>query len=105
MVGRIGMNKGRLTSLIRLSYLAPEIVGALLAGRHPIELTPAQLRDWAKICRMTGTNSAVPSASPPKPPDEHSKRENGLSIIRRIRMTEDAPSGADFTGDCGEDWK
>ena len=27
------MNKGRLTSLIRLSYFGPEIVGALLGGR------------------------------------------------------------------------
>jgi site-specific DNA recombinase len=42
MSGRLGMNKGRLTSLIRLSHLAPEIVGALLAGRHPIELTPTR---------------------------------------------------------------
>jgi site-specific DNA recombinase len=43
MSGRLGTNKCRLTSLIRLSHLAPEIVGALLAGRHPIELTPARL--------------------------------------------------------------
>jgi hypothetical protein len=28
-----------------LDYLAPEIVGALLAGRHPIELTPASCCD------------------------------------------------------------
>jgi hypothetical protein len=35
---RLGMNKGRLSSFVRLSYLAPEIVGALLAGRHLIEL-------------------------------------------------------------------
>ena len=34
MSGRLGMNKGRLTSLIRLSYLAPEIVRALLEGRQ-----------------------------------------------------------------------
>ena len=40
MSGRLGMNKGRLTSLVRLSYLAPGIVRALLAGRQPIELTP-----------------------------------------------------------------
>jgi site-specific DNA recombinase len=40
MSGSLGANKCRLTSLIRLSHLAPEIVGALLAGRHPIELTP-----------------------------------------------------------------
>jgi hypothetical protein len=42
------MNKCRLTSLIRLSYLAPEIVGALLAGRHPIELTPTRLLPRSK---------------------------------------------------------
>jgi site-specific DNA recombinase len=62
MSGRIGMNKCRLTSLIRLSYLAPEIVGALLAGRHPIELTPAQLlrlsknlsHDWMEQRRSLG---------------------------------------------------
>ena len=36
MSGRLGMNKGQLTSLIRLSHLAPEIVGALLGGRHPL---------------------------------------------------------------------
>ena len=32
MSGRLGMNKGRLTSLVRLTYLGPEIVRALLAG-------------------------------------------------------------------------
>ena len=46
------MNKGRLTSLIRLSYLAPDLapetVGALLAGRHPIELTPTRLLRLSK---------------------------------------------------------
>jgi site-specific DNA recombinase len=29
-------------------YLAPEIVGALLAGRHPIELTPIRLLRLSK---------------------------------------------------------
>jgi site-specific DNA recombinase len=48
MSGRLGMNKCRLTSLIRLSHLAPEIVGALLAGRHPIELTPSRLLRLSK---------------------------------------------------------
>ena len=50
------MNRCRLTSLIRLSYLAPDIVRALLEGRQPIELTPTQLlrlskdlpRDWSE---------------------------------------------------------
>ena len=48
MSGRLGMNKGRLTSLIRLSYLAPDIVRALLEGRQPIELTPTRLLRLSK---------------------------------------------------------
>ena len=39
MSERVGRNKGRLTPLVRLSYLAPEIVGALLTGHRPCELT------------------------------------------------------------------
>ena len=62
MSGRLGMNKCRLTSLNRLSYLAPEIVGAVLAGRHPIELTPTRLLrlsknlppDWMEQRRFLG---------------------------------------------------
>ena len=62
MSGRLGMNKGRLTSLIRLSHLAPEIVGALLGGRHPIELTLTRLlqlsknlpHDWKEQRRFLG---------------------------------------------------
>jgi hypothetical protein len=34
MSARLGMNKFRLTSLVRLSYLAPGIIRALLAGRQ-----------------------------------------------------------------------
>ncbi len=48
MSGRLRMNKGRLTSLIRLSYLAPDIVRALLEGRQPIELTPTRLLRLSK---------------------------------------------------------
>jgi hypothetical protein len=51
MSGRLGM-KCRLISLIRLSHLAPEILGALLAGRHPIEP-----RLW--IDRVAGTILAI----------------------------------------------
>jgi hypothetical protein len=47
MSGRLGM-KCRLTSLIRLSYLAPDIVRALLEGRQPIELTPTRLLRLSK---------------------------------------------------------
>jgi hypothetical protein len=48
MSARLGMNKGRLSSLVRLSYLAPEIVSALVAGRHPVELTPTRLLRLSK---------------------------------------------------------
>ena len=62
MSGRLGMNKCRLTSLIRLSYLAPDIVRALLEGRQPIELTPARLlrlskdlpHDWSEQRHVLG---------------------------------------------------
>ena len=66
-LGRLGLVSkrragGRLTSLIRLSHLAPEILGALLAGRHPIELTPTRLlrlsknlpHDWKEQRRFLG---------------------------------------------------
>ena len=43
MTERVGITKGRLASLVRLSYLAPDIVRALLDGRQPIELTPTRL--------------------------------------------------------------
>ena len=62
MSARAGMNKFRLTSLVRLSYLSPDIVRALLAGRHPIELTPTHLlrlskdlpHDWLEQPRFLG---------------------------------------------------
>ena len=62
MIGRLGMNKGRLTSLVRFSYLAPDIVRAILEGRQPIELTPTRLlrrskelpRDWKEQRHVLG---------------------------------------------------
>src|ERR1700726_3763089 len=62
MSGRLEMNKCRLTSLIRVSYLAPDIVRALLEGRQPIELTPTRLlrlskdlpHDWSEQRHVLG---------------------------------------------------
>ena len=48
MTERLGMGKGHLTSLVRLSYLAPDIVRALLKGRQPIGLTPTRLLRLSK---------------------------------------------------------
>ena len=39
----VGVRRDYLTVLVRLSYLAPEIVGAILAGQQPVELTPTRL--------------------------------------------------------------
>jgi site-specific DNA recombinase len=48
MTERLGMGKGHLTSLVRLYYLAPDIVRALLKGRQPIGLTPTRLLRLSK---------------------------------------------------------
>ena len=48
MAKQIGIKRDHLTVLVRLSYLAPQIVGAILAGRQPVELTPARLIDLCK---------------------------------------------------------
>jgi site-specific DNA recombinase len=84
MSGRLGMNKCRLTSLIRPCHLAPEIVGALLAGRHPIELTPTRLlrrsknlpHDWKEQRRFLGF--ALNSHQNPAETLHIRRLENGL---------------------------
>jgi site-specific DNA recombinase len=48
MIERLGIARGRLTSLVRLSYLAPDIVRSLTEGRQPIELTPTRLLRLSK---------------------------------------------------------
>jgi site-specific DNA recombinase len=48
MSGRLGMNKARLTSLVRLCYLAPDIVRSILEGRQPPELSPTRLLSLSK---------------------------------------------------------
>jgi site-specific DNA recombinase len=62
MTERLGMGKGHLTSLVRLSFLAPGIVRALLEGRQPIDLTPTRLlrlskdlpHDWSEQRHFLG---------------------------------------------------
>ena len=62
MTERLGAGKGWLTSLVRLSYLAPDIVRAMLAGRQPVELNPTRLMrlskdlppDWSEQRRFLG---------------------------------------------------
>jgi hypothetical protein len=48
MIERRGIARGRLSSLVRLSYIVPDIVRAVLEGRQPIELTPTRLLQMSK---------------------------------------------------------
>jgi site-specific DNA recombinase len=43
MATRLGVRRDYLAVLLRLSYLSPDIVRAILAGKHPVELTPTRL--------------------------------------------------------------
>ncbi len=43
ITARTTNSKGRLTALMRVSYLAPDIVADILAGRHPPELSVKRL--------------------------------------------------------------
>lgn len=56
MTGRLGMPNGHLTTLMRLTYLAPEIIRDILGGNQPPSLTRQKLleksrglpHDWAQ---------------------------------------------------------
>lgn len=56
MTRRLGMGKGHITALIRLSYLAPDIVRDCVEGLQPVDLSPTRLLklgkdlplDWAQ---------------------------------------------------------
>ena len=43
MAARLGVRRDYLAVLVRLSYLSPEIVRAIVTGEQPIELTPTRL--------------------------------------------------------------
>ncbi len=43
MASRLSLRRDYLSVLMRLSYLSPQIVRAILAGQHPVELTPTRL--------------------------------------------------------------
>jgi DNA invertase Pin-like site-specific DNA recombinase len=62
MAARLGARRDYLAVLLRLSYLSPDIVRAILAGEHPLELTPTRLialsralpHDWREQKRVLG---------------------------------------------------
>ena len=62
MASRLGVRRDYLAVLVRLSYLSPEIVRAILVGQQPVELTPARLvalsrnlpHDWREQRQLLG---------------------------------------------------
>ena len=62
MASRLSLRRDYLSVLMRLSYLSPQIVRAILAGQHPVELTPTRLielsknlpHDWREQTRVLG---------------------------------------------------
>lgn len=48
MARRLDINRGYLTSLVRVSYLAPDIVRDILCGRHPVDLSATKLLSMSK---------------------------------------------------------
>jgi site-specific DNA recombinase len=62
MTERLSVAKGYVASLIRLSYLSPAMVGEILDGRQPLDLTPTRLlklsqnlpQDWLEQNRYLG---------------------------------------------------
>jgi site-specific DNA recombinase len=66
MSARLGLRRDYLAVLVRLSYLSPEIVRAIVAGEQPIELTPIRLvalsrnlpHDWQEQRHLLGFSPA-----------------------------------------------
>ena len=62
MASRFGVRRDNVAVLVRLSFLSPEIVRAILAGQQPVELTPTRLvmlsrtlpHDWQEQRRLLG---------------------------------------------------
>jgi hypothetical protein len=59
---REGVSRSYFTPLVRLSYLAPDIIQAILDGRHPRDLTAERSSSRTHVCRLPGTTSAPCSA-------------------------------------------
>ncbi len=66
MASRLGVRRDYLTVLVRLSYLSPEIVRAVLLGQQPVELSATRLvkiskdlpHDWHAQRQVLGFSAA-----------------------------------------------
>jgi site-specific DNA recombinase len=59
---RDGVGKQYVSRLMRLAFLAPELVERIVAGRQPPELTAQALGTGVSIFRWTGRRKSEPSA-------------------------------------------
>ncbi len=66
MASRLGVRRDYLTVLVRLSYLSPAIVRAILSGQQPVELSATRLvqlskdlpHDWHQQRSVLGFSAA-----------------------------------------------
>ncbi len=49
LVERHGVDQGEVSRLVPLAFLAPDIVEAILEGRHPVDLTAARLKRMTSL--------------------------------------------------------
>ncbi|MFM8859819.1 MAG: hypothetical protein ACKOEW_06980 [Methylocystis sp.] len=56
LTAQLELYKGRITSLIKLSWLAPKIMRAILEGRQPLDLTSSKLLKLAKDLPLSWTD-------------------------------------------------
>ena len=74
MALRLGVRRDYLAVLVRLSYLSPEIIRAILVGQQPIELTPTRLDALQKsAARLPGAMAAPRICPCLTPRNSHSK--------------------------------
>ena len=74
MAQRLGVKRDYLSAHMRVTYLAPDIVRALVSGRYPPELTPARLlsackdlpHDWRLQRTVLGLRDAIAPRKAPK---------------------------------------
>ena len=99
ITSRMTRSKGRLTALMRVSYLAPDIINDILAGRTAARAQPeAPAQDLARICLSIGRSSARSCASP----DEFARRISHVIAkppAPKVGTRDVSPSAAPNTGD------
>ncbi len=92
MASMLGVRRDYVAVLVRLSYLSPEIVRAILVGQQPVELTPTRLvmlsrnlpHDWQEQRRLLGF-ARLPDAAPIQQNARHvTGRKRALETSRAI---------------------